>query len=41
MSKDGTSKVVAQRLDEPGTRARVGVERVPEPVVVPEPEAVR
>ncbi|MGE5459810.1 MAG: chromosome segregation SMC family protein [Solirubrobacterales bacterium] len=41
MSKDGTSKVVAQRLDEPGTRARVGVERLPEPVVVPEPEAVR
>jgi chromosome segregation protein len=41
MSKDGTSKVVAQRLDEPGTRARVGVERVPEPVVVPEPEVVR
>ncbi len=40
MSKDGTSKVVAQRLDEPGTRARVGVERLPEPVVVPEPDVV-
>jgi chromosome segregation protein len=39
MSKDGTSKVVA--LDEPGTRARIGVERLPEPVIVPEPEAVR
>jgi chromosome segregation protein len=47
MSKDGTSKVVAQRLDQPGAKARVGVERtaepvlVPEPVVVPEPDAVR
>ncbi|HET9722846.1 MAG TPA: hypothetical protein VFR44_03265, partial [Actinomycetota bacterium] len=40
MSKDGTSKVVAQRLDEPGARAEVGVERLPEPVVVPEPDAV-
>ncbi len=41
MSKDGTSRVVAQRLDEPGTRATVGIERLPEPVVVPEPDAVR
>jgi chromosome segregation protein len=40
MGKDGTSKVVAQRLDEPGARAEVGVERLPEPVVVPEPDAV-
>ena len=40
MSKDGTSKVVAQRLDEPGARAEVGVERLPEPVVVPEPDPV-
>ncbi|HEU4356020.1 MAG TPA: AAA family ATPase [Actinomycetota bacterium] len=40
MSKDGTSKVVAQRLDEPGARAEVGVERLPEPVLVPEPDVV-
>ncbi|HEU4528465.1 MAG TPA: chromosome segregation protein SMC [Actinomycetota bacterium] len=40
MSKDGTSKVVAQRLDEPGASAEVGVERLPEPIVVPEPDAV-
>ena len=40
MSKDGTSKVVAQRLDEPGASAEVGVERLPEPIVVPEPGAV-
>lgn len=32
MGKDGTSRVVAQRLDHPGVRARLGVERVPEPV---------
>jgi chromosome segregation protein len=47
MSKDGTSRVVGQRLDEPGTRARIGIERATEPVVVsgpvvvPEPDAVR
>jgi chromosome segregation protein len=40
MSKDGTSKVVAQRLDQPGSQAEVGIDRVPEPVVVPEPDAV-
>jgi chromosome segregation protein len=40
MSKDGTSRVVAQRLDQPGATARVGVERVTEPVVVPEPAVV-
>jgi chromosome segregation protein len=41
MSKDGTSKVVAQRLDQPATPVAAGVERLPEPVVVPEPDAVR
>ena len=48
MGKDGTSKVVAQRLDEPGTPVRVGIESVIErvvvpavvPAVVPEPDAV-
>jgi chromosome segregation protein len=39
MSKDGTSKVVAQRLDHPGGVVRVGVERIAEPV--PEPGGVR
>ena len=43
MSKDGTSRVVAQRLDQPSARIEVGVERVPEPepVTVPEPDPVR
>jgi chromosome segregation protein len=41
MSKEGTSRVVAQRLDQPGIRARVGVDRTLEPVTVPEPEVVR
>jgi chromosome segregation protein len=41
MGKDGTSKVVAQRLDQPGVEAAVGVERIVAPVAVPEPDAVR
>jgi chromosome segregation protein len=41
MSKDGTSKVVAQRLDHPATSAKAGMERVSEPVAVPEPDPVR
>jgi chromosome segregation protein len=40
MSKEGTSRVVGQRLDQPGTGAAVGVERSPEPIVVPEPDPV-
>jgi chromosome segregation protein len=39
MNKDGTSRVLAQRLEEPA--AAVGVERLEEPVVVPQPDAVR
>lgn len=38
MGKDGTSKVVAQRLDHPETRARLGVDRVPEPVGTGSPD---
>ncbi len=41
MAKDGTSRVVGQRLDQPGVRVETGVERIPEPLAVPEPDAVR
>jgi len=41
MGKDGTSRVIAQRLDQPGVEAEVGVERIAAPVTVPEPDAVR
>ncbi len=42
MSKDGTSKVVCQRLDHPGSQAQLGTlsETATEKVRVPEPDAV-
>ena len=39
MSKDGTSKVVAQKIDDAGARAEVA--EADEVVAVPEPDAVR
>jgi chromosome segregation protein len=40
MSRDGTTKVVAQSLDHPATRTQLLEGRGEEPVLVPEPDVV-